>query len=212
MKMLKYFRQFNRFCCLLEIDLQLGFSLVTFGVAGFFVIGEDALFGLWETVAYGAYALVTILWVILGYMGVREPLFSFYLFSFRAALRFFHSSKSQLSCTTRNSILLPCYLLQAKRESKGLMVVWLVFSIAEPAYIVYYFVTYFIDRNGIPTTYEDIVILMMVIGAVAFLLRLVLVIMSFRVMRNFGKGLKRRVFYKLTDNDVTERSPLNVDL
>lgn len=92
------------------------------------------------------------------------------------------------------------------------MGLWLLLSLAEPAYIIYYLVTFLIDRNGVPVPHEDIIIFMIIIGGVALLFRIFLVIMSIRVISNFGAGLKKRVFEKYESDDVTERSPLNVDL
>jgi len=71
-KLLELYRQFNRFVSFLEIDLQLGASLATFGIVGFFIIEEQPIFSLFETVAYGVYVGVTVLWVFLGYYGVRR--------------------------------------------------------------------------------------------------------------------------------------------
>lgn len=169
MKMLQQFRQFNRFCCLLEVDFQLGISLVTFGVAGYFVITEDPLFTMWETIAYGIFGAVTLLWLLTGYYGARL-------------------------------------------EKRAVMLPWLLFAIVEPAYIVYYAVTYGLARGSEPAPNDSIVFLMFVIGFLAIVFRLVLVILSIRVIRNFHHGLREKVFERVHHDDINERSPLNVDL
>jgi len=70
--MLRFFREFNRFGCLMEVDFQLSVSLVTFGVAGYLIIAEQPLFTMWETIAYGIFAVLTLLWLVAGYHGAKR--------------------------------------------------------------------------------------------------------------------------------------------
>ena len=88
------------------------------------------------------------------------------------------------------------------------MYIWFIFSLVEPAYIIYYAVTLVLDERK----FDDLQILICIIGGVAFIFRIILLVMGLQTLKNFRKGLKTQVFDKKLRQEISERSPLNVDL
>jgi len=92
-----------------------------------------------------------------------------------------------------------------------MMVVWFLFSLVQPAYIVFYLVVFATDPQETYKDHIDLAVLIVMIGAVALFIRILLMIVAFWVVRSFGKGL-RNVFLNKYHKEASERTPLNVDL
>lgn len=162
---------------MLKLDVQFGVSLIL--LAGFFLFNAATSVALWINVSVIALAF---LWAILGWQAVRLA---------RTRVR---------ACAYRR-VALSRARAQIIRENKVLLVFYFLFMVAEPAYIVYKVLQFYtcpVNLDGSCSRCGECFdcvyipcILFTVSGALAIVLRVVLLVFTVYCVRNFNKGMRR---------------------